>query len=227
MILALEYVLRTGVLKTCVNFPTSIFIEHRRWNDKIVITIAKRPDGTFCIKHWFVSRCKGQYLPNFLEFNVSDIFNDDRVILSDYYILKFTPNPYLYGRKQYSDAGYGLVQAEEYQDYMTTFFNPVAHVVKKTNWLWEAFAAVHKSEMKQYDNPYSYPYFGYNNISDLLETQRAKVKEKSKHLWANWGIWKKYMLDFQDVVATELVFQKAYSDKNDKEDDDDIKRILL
>jgi hypothetical protein len=228
MVLALEYVIRTGALRFCLDFPTSIFIEHRRYNDKIVITITKKPNDKYSVKHWFVSRCKGQYLPSFVEFEAEDLFNDDRVVLDNYYILRFAPNPYLYGRKQYSDTVYGMVQEGEYKNYINTFYHPENHVKRRMNWLWEAFADANKDSMKSYDNPYTYPYFGYSNVSEFLETQRKKVQEKSKQLWANWNLWMKYMiLDFPGQVAPELVFQKEYAEKNEKEDKENSNRILL
>lgn len=219
MHLAIEYALRTESLKSSIKFPLSIMLEHKKLDDKIVIVISDKNE-LYCVKQWYVSRYTGQYLPSFKEFYVAknELYNNDNIILSNYYLLRFTPNPYCNNRKQQSEFPFGLSQEKEYTNYIQTFYNPEANKIKRLNWLWDAFKMANKNEFKKYDNLYSYPYFGYSHVNEFLTNQRMKIEQNSKKLWLNWLLWRKYMLDFESYVATEILFQKEYFLMNEKED---------
>ena len=218
MYLAIEYAIRTGCIKALIKFPLSIFIEHKKIDDKIVVVINQKGQQ-YSVKHWFVSRCENQYFPSFAEFYIDgDIFKNYHVIVPNYYLLKFTPNHCYKSKRQYNDFPLGLAQEQEYQTYINTFYNPEENTNKRVNWLWDAFKTVNKQEINKYDNVYSYPYFGYGHVNEYLENQRIKIESKSKKLWKNWLMWRKYLLDFNLDIASELIFMKEYNAMNDLED---------
>lgn len=215
MTLAIEYIIRTGVLKKNIVLPISIFVEHKRWNDKVAITISKKTDRLCSVKHWALSKCHKQYLPDFKEFivNYDDLFTSTYTILENYYLIEFLQPNFPYGRKQFAEPPYSLIQSHEYESYIQTFYNPAKHKIKRLNWLWESFTDAHKSEFIN-QKILNSSNCNYYSIFEMMDTQREQTRKDYKKLWANWIMWRKYMLDFPADIAPELIFKKDYDIKN-------------
>src|SRR5690348_1351440 len=101
MYLALEYLIRTNIVREWLEVPCSLFVTERATFNKKVVTICEefKPSVFYSVKHWHIHSCKKhQALPSFAEFRVpkSEVFSHQAVILPDHRLMPFhiTPIPF-------------------------------------------------------------------------------------------------------------------------------------
>jgi hypothetical protein len=95
-------------------------------------------------------------------------------------------------------------QDHEYNSALNNIFFPKSHQLKRTNWLWRSFEAVHIPEELKF-------HCGDKDSDNEMEIQRDLVRFYSRPLWNKWRYWKRHLIDFQNqVVAPELAFYKDY-----------------
>lgn len=208
MNLAIEYALRTGILKQLIKLPISLFIyNYKQPNECMVVTISNTFGGsqdTVSIKHWQVSKCeKKEILPPYAEYNVprAELFSNERVIVPCHNVVEYEADPFPAGQKQMSDPPYNQTQETKYRECIDNFFYNKKHKNKRRDWLWSLF-------MEQF-LPHSYKEVFR---SHSVDSQQNVISESFPVVWKGWLMWNKYLLNF-DGIAPELVFANEYEDK--------------
>ena len=212
MNLAIEYAVRTGVLKNLIKFPCSLFIYNiKQPRDCMVVTMNNNFGGTqdqVSVKHWQVAKCeKKEILPPYAEYTVprADLYSNERIIVPAYDVVRYEADPFPGGQKQMSDPPYNQSQESKYKECIDNFFCNIKHKNKRRDWLWSMF-------MEQF-LPHSYSeVFKTHSV----ESQQNVISESFPVIWKGWLMWSKYLLNF-DGIATELVFASDYQDKLKKD----------
>lgn len=203
MNLGIEYLVRSGLIKSFMTLPCSIFVKTID-NIKKVITINKAnvtDSEKYCIRNWSISNCqKDQPVPSMTEHMVhgKDLYNDPAVILKGFAPLHFDCSSVQWRRNR---GNHGHPMADYiYQDYFQKMLFPLSHKFKKENFLWKTFVNTYIPAL---------PHMVINQ--HLIENnvrEKELLKTNFKTLWQSWQKWQKFMLF--DTVPGELIFMKDY-----------------
>ena len=209
MNLAIEYLTRTKLSQRMLKLPCSLFIQNVFNQNGLVINVQScygQPEQ-LRVKHWYLDKVtKDRILPPLKEFviNRSDLFTDSFVIVDDYNILPYAPNPYPIQSKQSADEPYASRQEFQYHECLDQFFNTSINETRRKDWLWRNFV---------------YGFFNETiNNSDFAmmspDSQRNAVQTLCPIPWKGWCMWIEQMIcNNKSSVATELAFASAYQDK--------------
>src|SRR5690349_7361235 len=102
MNLALEYMLRTGDIKSLLYFPFSFFVHDGKV--KKVITLQERGEKAI-VRQWELQQ-NLKLFPGFKEYIIDkkDIFSSPHVTLPGHYLINYKPELYQTGEKQYVEG---------------------------------------------------------------------------------------------------------------------------
>lgn len=204
MNLAIEYLKRDGRAKELLPIPCSIFVQNKR-NIKKAISIHKcfSSKKYVLVKHWKLSEdvCSSNFLPKFEEHKLlkSEIFYSDIVILKDYFVLPYEPELFAAGDRQYPEGSRALSQEAEYTSFIDNFWNTKSNRRNREKWLWNAFESYYRLDA---------------NMTYYTE-RMFKCKTSYNSLWKKWLSWRKYMLDFECKIASELIFEDYFPSIDD------------
>lgn len=205
----IEHGLRTGYLKSLFKVPFSLFLESI-WDDTIysVLSVDRTPEmnDSLTIRHWNVTNINRKIkLPPCQETVISekDMFSSEYMVLKDYRTIEYFFNDYEYNPEP-EGVETELWVAEEQRKYRSSldgFYFSSSHKIRRESILWHTFMKGFFSE-------------SYHELKSLpLASQQAIVKDVNGSRWQNWRYWKKYILNFDSVVAPEIIFNQAYQEK--------------
>jgi hypothetical protein len=201
---ALNYLIRTNLIKDWFSPPCSLFLYKENY-EKFVITISEefKPSSKFSVKHWRVGQCNSeQALPSMNEFCV--------------------PKDMIYRHPAVFVAGCRLISWEhpiktEHNSFKSpmmpslyyNFFDFSIENQKelRMNWLWDKFVRIYAPDiciLYNESDKYSWPYPSRNEI---IEKQRNAVCLRKKREWKYWILWQQHML----LNPAEFVFHKEYA----------------
>ncbi len=196
---AIEYLIRTDLIKELITIPCSLFLT----NSNIVITIEEefKSSNYYSVKHWQIYQCsKEQALPFMNEFKVlkSLIFQHDGIILKGHNLLKYKQESI----SSYNNGRHAPMTSGLYEYYYENTTNSTFHNKTRINWLWDKFIhiyAPHLCKPSHYINT-------YNSDASIADKQRNLVCKYMRRQWKFWLMWQKYML----LNPGELFFYKEY-----------------
>lgn len=201
MNLAIEYMIRTGIVKEAIEIPCSLYVTHVQDNELHKALIIAWNDFKQCytVKHWNVSSCKEEdVLPSFVEHEVSkdELFYSEYIIDPHYNILDFHTDTYR-TRRQYADSR-SHIQEEDYNNFLDSYCNPFAHKHARIKLLWDCFKKAHVRKLK---------WLLSNHPIDL---QQYYIEKQFPKVWKYWLMWVRY-LTCNEKIAPELVFFEEYN----------------
>ena len=175
---ALEYLLRTNLIKNIFDLPCSLFMEQGRSNI-LVITIYKRDLG-YLIKHWHINDCAvNQALPSFTEFLVPEEKIANTIKVKNFRPIRFYIKPVPSRMNSYSHP----MPKSVYDFYSDNFLTNTNFFRIKREWLWQHF-------FKTYFNKTILNLYRV----DPFTIQQELVKKHFKYYWNFWEQWEKHML---------------------------------
>jgi hypothetical protein len=205
MNLAIEYLSRSGQLRSSFKFPFSLFVFSEDGEDRRVITVCESFNkNKLSVKHWLLSLCNiDETVPlvNNYEINTEDLFTSQHTVLQKYNLHPYCEQTYKSGGKQNNDEPMASYDEQTYFYCFDHFMNTKAHYNRRLLWLWWSFK-----------NAYKFVEYEINigisklSVAKFLENKHPKLLKK-------WELWCKYMLDMPNepgTVAGELLFQKEY-----------------
>ncbi len=200
---AIEYVLRTNLIKDWFAIPCSLFLNDSNDYQKIVITIAEefKPSDFYSVKHWFLEQCScEQVLPFMNEYRIhkDTIFANPITILSNYKLLNYNQEPIPSCANSFKQPMISSV----YEYFYDNFIECDKHKDARLNWLWSQFVKIYVPQVQHAYN-YSTIYSGLTHV----EEQRQIVCKHMKKQWKIWTIWQQHLL----LNAGELVFSNEYA----------------
>lgn len=201
---ALEYLIRTDLVKEWLTIPCSLFLYEEESFRKKVVTVSEefKPSGFYSVKHWNVADCSPeQALPHMDEFRVPKerLFSDQAVVLPDHRLMtyRYTPVPHHYN--SYKKP----MTRELYAHFYDSLLDSLAHFTHRQNWLWNQFVRIYAPDLCSYGN-YIPPVF--RSDAEVAEDQRELTSRFLKRQWQYWTAWKNYLFH----APGELVFYKEY-----------------
>jgi hypothetical protein len=205
---ALEYLIRTDLIKEWLTVPCSLFLHFRGDARKVVVTIAEefKPSDHYSVKHWQIGvSTPEQALPFMEEYRVfkGEVFTNPHTIV---------PNHTLLGYHQESIASHHNtfrqpMSPELYGYYYENATNSLLHIKKRANWLWSQFALIHAPDLYASSH---YISSAFRSEASLADEQRDLVSKYMKKQWRYWQMWQKHLL----LSPGELIFYKEYSERN-------------
>lgn len=205
MNLAIEYLVRSGVIQSAARPPISLFLSEKE--SRLVVTIKDEfsPSDHYTVNHWDISSCQShQVLPSISEFRVAKdkLFTHHATVLPGYNLLAYQHECIPTDQNTY----YAPMMHEIYSYYFDNFLDSLTHRDNKINWLWLGFVKIYIPEIWEIQ-----PYISQaKSVSELAEKQRTFVMRKYPKVWGFWKKWNKYLL-FPEYVSGELLFANEYS----------------
>lgn len=198
---AIEYLIRTDLIKELLVIPCSLFLTSN--NKNIVVTIEEefKNSNFYSIKHWQISSCyKEQALPFMEEFKVlkKDIFQHKGIILDKYNLLAYKQESI----SSYNNGRHAPMSSDLYKYYYENTTNSTFHNKVRINWLWKQFVCIYASHLCKQTNYI----LTYHSDTGIADEQRKHVCKYMKRQWKFWIMWQKYML----LNSGELFFYKEY-----------------
>jgi hypothetical protein len=206
---AIEYLIRTDLIKEWLVIPCSLFLYTNGDNyQKVIITICEELNKTnnYSVKHWHLNRCSNeQALPFMMEYSVPKdlIFNHPATILPNHNLLSYYQESIASHHNSFRQS----MSYELYDYYFENTLESTLHTKKRLNWLWKQFVSIYASNLCTYQN---YITSVYRSEASLADEQRNLICKYMKRQWNFWLMWQKYLL----LNSGELVFYKEYLNVN-------------
>ena len=206
MNLAIDYLIRTNLIKGWLDIPVSLFLNKRNGN-KFVLTISEefKKSDFYSVKHWNIENCsEEQSLPSMISFSIpkSEIFSSPAIILPEYSLLEYKSECIISHLNEYNRPMY----RELYNHFYEQIINGRTNKKTRINWLWKQFIRVYSINLYSREH---YISSVYCSEDDLANAQRNIVCSHMKKEWQCWELWQKYML----LNPGELIFYKEYSEQ--------------
>lgn len=205
---AIEYLVRTDLIKEWLVLPTSIFLFDNSDNyRKIVVTINNELDSKdYCsVKKWHLDLCSSeQDLPFMKESRVpiSEVFFHPDVVLENHHLISYKQEVINTNNNSFRHP----MSFDLYDQFFQNTFGNKIHNQKRTNWLWKEFVSIYAPNLCN-NNNYINTYYFENSIAD---EQRRLVSKYKKKEWGFWRVWQKHLL----LNPGELIFSKEYMKTN-------------
>lgn len=204
---AIEYLVRTEVIRGWLTIPCSLFLFKKENNKKVVVSIDEefKVSSFYSVKYWEIEKCSNeQHLPFMTEQRIlkNSIFEYSKTLFAHHNLLHYSQEPI--------NSSYNSFKSPMSSDLYNYFFeNQIeSSVHKKTrmNWLWMQFIRVYLPDLYRANS-----YISSISRSDakIAEDQSNICKNKKKY-WKIWLTWQKHML----LNSAELVFYKEYLNVN-------------
>lgn len=195
MNLALEYLLRNGLIKNFLTLPCSVFMQN---SDKIRIAVSiYERDDRYSIKRWDLTKChKDQALPPMEEIYVDDVFGEfNKIVHEEYY-----PISYIFGSVPNRQNNWQKPMTKElYDKFINTALNSEWHYCWKIVWLWQTFISVYFKDFernagygigtfldKSFLNSRRYPVTMENLYINQDKCRMVKDHPKYYDFWNKW-----------------------------------------
>jgi hypothetical protein len=205
---ALEYLIRTELIKEWLTVPCSLFLLHDEDDQKkMVVTINEefKPSNHYSVKHWKIGLCSPeQALPFMNEFRIAKdmVFNHPAVVLEGYDLLRYQQESIASYHNTYRQP----MSPELYGHYYEHTTDSLLHTKKRTNWLWSQFVHIYAPDLSAYSH---YISSMFRSEASLADEQRDLVCKYMKKQWRYWLMWQKHLL----LSPGELIFYKEYSER--------------
>ena len=192
MNLAIDYLIRTNLIKDWLVIPCSLFLQHKDNDQKLVLTINEefKKSNYFSIKYWRLFNCtQEQSLPPMEECRVlkDEIFFNPLVILSDYNLLRYKEEFIGSYHNEFNHPMSSHLYSHLYEQIINGRINQRTRI----NWLWRQFAKVYSINLNSGKH---YISSVYCSEDDLANEQRNIVCTNMKKEWQCWELWQKYLL---------------------------------
>ena len=205
---AIEYLIRTDLIKEWFVAPCSLFLFANGDGQKMVVTICEefKPSDCYSIKHWHIHKCTDeQALPFMDEYRVPKnlIFKSPKTILANHTLLSYRQESIVSEHNSFRHP----MSAELYGYYYENTLESTLHTKKQLNWLWKQFVSIYAPNLSACQN---YIHSVYRSEASLADEQRDLVCKYMKRQWKFWLMWRKHLL----LNPGELVFYKEYLNVN-------------
>jgi hypothetical protein len=205
---AIEYLIRTNLIKDWFVAPCSLFLHVNSECKKIVITICEEfnPSDYYSVKHWNISNCsKEQALPFMNEYRVpkNKVFEHPLIILPNCFLLSYKQEPIASHHNSFRKP----MSSELYENYYENTIESSLHTKKRITWLWNQFIDIYVPNLSSHQR---YINSVYRSEASLADEQRDLVCKNMKRQWKFWLMWQKRLL----LNPGELVFYKEYLNVN-------------
>lgn len=205
---AIEYLVRTDLIKEWLVIPCSLFLYNGDDHKKMVVTICEefKPSDHYSIRHWQLEQCSHeQALPFMTECRIDkkEIFDHPATILPNYVLLDYQQESIA----SYHNSFRQPMSAELYNHYYENTTESILHTKRRLNWLWSQFIRVYVPHLSFKNN---YISSVYRSEASLADGQRDLVCKYMKRQWKFWLMWQKHLL----LMPGELVFYKEYLNVN-------------
>ena len=203
---ALEYLIRTDLIKEWLTVPCSLFL-HKDDSRKVVVTIAEefKPSDYYSVKHWQIGLCSSeQALPFMEEFRIfkGSVFSHPLIILQGHTLLKYHQESIASQHNTFRQP----MSPELYSYYYENATDSLLHQKKRANWLWNQFALIHAPDLYAASH---YISSAFRSEASLADEQRDLISKYMKKQWRYWLMWQKHLL----LSPGELIFYKEYSER--------------
>jgi hypothetical protein len=201
---AIEYFVRTNLIKEWFVLPTSLFLFEKSDNyRKVVVTINNELDSKdyYSVKKWQLDLCSSeQALPFMTESRVlkGEIFSHPDVILENHRLVSYKQEVINTNNNSFRHP----MPSDLYDQLFQNTFENRIHNQKRINWLWKEFISIYAPNLCN-NNNYINTYYFENSIAD---EQRRLVSKYKKRQWNFWRVWQKHLL----LNSGELIFSKEY-----------------
>lgn len=203
---AIEYLIRTELIKEWLAIPCSLFL----WDNerrKVVVTIGEefKPSDHYSVKHWQVGLCSSeQALPFMSEYRVSKaaVFTHSATVVPGHELLKYQQESI----GSYHNTYRQPMSPELYEYYYENAMESLPHTKKRTNWLWGQFVLIYAPDLSAYSH---YISSAFRSEASLADEQRDLLSKYMKKEWRYWQMWQKHLL----ISPGELIFCKEYSER--------------
>jgi hypothetical protein len=205
---ALEYLIRSGLIRQWFSLPCSLFLFQKETFSKLVITINEefKPSDFYSVKHWHVDLCEPESaLPAMTEYRVPKdrVFDDSAIIVPTHKLVRYQQDSVPSHHNSYKSP-MSLELYGHFFDHMMTSFR---HQNKRTNWLWSRFVRIYAPDLC---DTTTYISSAFRSEAEIAEDQRDLVSKHLKKQWQYWQLWQSYMLQ----NPGELIFYKEYLNAN-------------
>lgn len=194
---AIDYLIRTNLIKNWFELPCSIFLYEKTTNNKIVLTINEEftKSNFFSIKKWNIGCCKKEHvLPDMTECRVlkEQIFQHPATILPDHRLINYIQQSVMSNYNSHRTP----MSVELYAHFNENSITSFTHKKYRENWLWQHFTKIYLPDLS----------INLNYINIINNEQKELVSKYRKKEWKYWQIWKKHLL----LHPGELIFYKEY-----------------
>lgn len=205
MNLAIEYLVRTGVIRKFFQTPCSLCLEN--WlNCRKVLYFEKSDSRTCKVTEWSLNSLGEHGLPerhNETSVPADQIFTNCHAILPG----EFCPIPYHEEPIDNCLNRYNHPMDEDsYRFFFDNHLNSHRHKRSREAWLWKSFRALHIKKpllpLRLYEEA----------THRIVHYETLTVEAEYPELWRLWKIWRKKFL-CSGEVATELIFQRVYENR--------------
>jgi hypothetical protein len=201
---AIEYLIRTGLIRDWLVIPCSLFLYENETFRKKVVTVGEefKPSRFYSVKHWNVGECSPeQALPSMTEYRVrkEELFSHPAVILPGYRLMSYTQESVVSGHNSYKKP----MSAQLYSHFFDNTLDSLRHFTRRTNWLWGQFVRIYARELCATHN---YISSVFRSEAEVALDQRDIVYRLLKKEWQYWLAWQEYLMH----APGELVFYKEY-----------------
>jgi hypothetical protein len=200
--LAIEYLLRTGLLREFMDKSASIFLSGPK-NHNLVVVVEKL-DHKHIIRSWLVDDAVPQYaLPPMTDYLSLEPFKDLSKLRTTYDMFK-------YQEENFPSRYSAPMDQRLYNEYLENILISKKHVEAKRRWLWKLFLSIYAPDVQKSITQYHFGYFSAS--SDLIMGRQQQVVQYDlPKIWKNWLMWQDFLL-LPESVPGELIFASSFSD---------------
>ena len=206
---ALEYLIRTDLIKEWFTVPCSLCLRKPDELQELVVTISEefKPSDHYSVKHWHIGNYSDvqQALPYMTEYRVpkAEVFTHPATILPGYELLQYHQESIASQHNCYNKP----MSPELYGYFYENAAESTLHLKKRMNWLWDQFVLNHAPNLCACSN---YISSVFRSEASLADEQRDLICKYMKRQWKFWLMWQKHLL----LNPGELVFYKEYLNVN-------------
>jgi hypothetical protein len=200
--LAIEYLIRTGLIKEFLDESASIFLVGPR--DYRLAVVVEKTEYKYLIRHWLLSEATPKYaLPPMNDSISRDPFADLSRLKSVY-------SPLEYKEAQFPSRYSAPMEQAQYDQYTENICCSKEHVESKRRWLWNLFVSLYVPEVKKSITEFHFGYF--STSSELvMSRQQHVVQYDFPEVWKQWLMWEEHIL-IPNKPPGELIFSSSFSD---------------
>lgn len=203
MNLGIEYLLRSGAIRSFFQTPCSLFLERAGGRGRLVISIEEAEDK-LAVKHWDFDRMAHDLLPAHARYEIArdEVFTSERVIVPGYQPIPYHEQPLVASWNAHNHP----MDFDQFNGCVRNFLNSLKHRAYKADWLWRAFIDSYfmgllSEEIDEFE--------GWQRRV-VVDRQQTFVRNRYKHYWFQWVVWKNELIK-DEAAASELVFSSAYA----------------
>jgi hypothetical protein len=199
--LAIEYLLRTGLIKEFFDEASSIFLVGPR--DYRLAVVIEKTEYKYILRHWLLSDATPAYaLPPMNDCVSRDPFADLRRLAPEY-------SPLYYKEAELPSRYSSPIDQDKLNSYTEKILCSDEHSESKRRWLWKVFLSIYSPEVQRSITEFHFGYYCLSTELIVCRQQRV-IQYDFPELWQYWLMWEKFIL-IANRTPGELIFASSFS----------------